>query len=52
MASICLERKAVVAKHKRKMNDKRMWNGPKESRVFYVPITKYLATRLGLIEDN
>ncbi len=50
---VILERKVLVAKRKAKNpNDKRIEGRPAESTVFYLPITKDLATRLGLKEGD
>ena len=50
---VILERKVLCAKRKAKNpNDKRIRDRPKESTVFYLPITKDLATRLELSEGD
>jgi hypothetical protein len=50
---VIIERKVLVAKRPAKNpNDKRIANRPVESLVFYLPITKDLATRLKLAEGD
>jgi hypothetical protein len=50
---VILERKVLVAKRKVKNpNDKRIANRPADSLVFYLPITKDLATKLRLSEGD
>jgi hypothetical protein len=50
---VILERKVLVAKRNPKNpNDKRIIDRPKESTVFYLPITKDLANRLELREGD